>query len=97
MFVLSIDGEFLTRHGQANIGRHGLKALQRWSEGEKLVRPPADQYEWRYVSCNQCEMTPLMGQRYSCSICEYFDLCSACEEQKGHQHPLILQDQPEDY
>ena len=97
LFVLSLSGDFLTRHGQENIARHGLRALEHWSTGERLPRPPAAHYEWRYVACARCQLAPLIGERYSCSICDYFDLCSNCEREGGHEHPLRLQEQPEDY
>jgi hypothetical protein len=40
-------------------------------------------------------MAPLIGQRYHCSTCGNYDLCSACEK-KGQEHPRDLVPQPND-
>jgi Zinc finger, ZZ type len=32
------------------------------------------------VSCDGCHMNPIMGDRYQCTICHNYDLCTKCEE-----------------
>ena len=59
----------------------------------KLAVPTPDEFQWSYVTCDGCKMDPLVGQRYRCSTCGNYDLCSACEK-KGHEHPLELVPQP---
>ena len=93
--IVSSDGTILSRRGRDNIASKGIEALQTWAQGQPLTRPLADEFEWRYVSCDGCGMAPLIGQRYSCSTCGNYDLCSACEK-KGHEHPLTLESQPND-
>ena len=69
--------------------------MNTWAQGEKLARPSPDQYHWEHVTCDGCRINPIIGQRYSCSTCGNYDLCSACEK-KGHEHPLTLEQQPND-
>lgn len=42
-------------------------------------------------TCNECGMFPICGFRYKCAVCDNFNLCENCEEEKGtrHNHPLI--------
>ena len=43
------------------------------------------------VSCDGCQMFPLVGPRFKCTICEDFDLCESCEAEGNHpaDHALI--------
>ncbi|CAF4979382.1 unnamed protein product [Rotaria sp. Silwood1] len=95
LIVVSSDGTILSRHGRDHVTKFGVKALETWSQGEKLPHPPPDEYIWSYVKCDGCNMAPLIGQRYICPTCGNYELCSACEK-KGHEHPLVLQPQPDD-
>ncbi|CAF2584474.1 unnamed protein product [Rotaria sp. Silwood2] len=95
LIVVSSDGTILSRHGREDVARLGIKALETWSLGEKLARPSPDEYRWASVRCDGCGMAPLVGQRYCCPTCGDYDLCSACAK-KEHEHPLILQPQPND-
>ena len=42
-------------------------------------------------SCDGCGMSPIVGTRYKCSICENFDYCEKCEEiyKNEHNHPFF--------
>ena len=84
----------MTRGGRDDVSRKGLEAMKHWSNGEKVAAPTAEEFEWSRVTCDGCRMVPIIGQRYSCSTCGNYDLCSACEK-KGHEHPLQLIPQPE--
>lgn len=42
------------------------------------------------LSCNECAMKPIIGNRYFCLICSTFDLCEDCGDVKVHDHPLLL-------
>ena len=95
LVILSSDGKILTRRGRDDVSRKGLDAFRTWAKGEKLPVPTADEFEWSSVTCDGCRASPLIGQRYFCSTCGNYDLCSACEK-KGHEHPLTLVPQPTD-
>lgn len=41
------------------------------------------------VSCDGCEVSPIVGIRYKCSVCKDFDFCSNCEERLAHEHPFL--------
>ncbi|XP_052796353.1 E3 ubiquitin-protein ligase HERC2-like isoform X2 [Mya arenaria] len=40
------------------------------------------------VSCDECNMFPIIGVRYNCRICEDFDFCESCFKTKKHRHPF---------
>jgi hypothetical protein len=46
---------------------------------------------WDKVQCDGCDVYPLTGTRYKCSVCPNFDLCAACESKHEHpvEHPLL--------
>jgi len=52
----------------------------------------------RGVSCNECGIFPIVGDRYKCTVCFDFDLCESCEATKGetHSHPLVKHRKPAD-
>jgi thiol-disulfide isomerase/thioredoxin len=89
LFILSSDGTVLSRRGRDGVSRKGVEALKTWGQGETIPRPPPEEFEWSGVSCDGCNMDPIVGPRYRCSTCGNYDLCKACE-QKGHKHPLEL-------
>ena len=42
------------------------------------------------VSCDGCNLTPITGVRYMCSVCNNFDLCASCEAKGLHsEHPML--------
>ncbi|GMF45938.1 unnamed protein product [Phytophthora fragariaefolia] len=41
-------------------------------------------YTHEGTSCQFCKMTPIVGERYSCSTCVGFDLCENCYSLGGH-------------
>ena len=34
--------------------------------------------------CDGCDMTPIKGIRYMCSVCSNYDLCEKCERNGVH-------------
>jgi hypothetical protein len=93
LIIVASDGKILSRRGDDYVSCRGVEALKKWSEGEKLSPFTVDEFPWTYVSCDGCHMAPLIGQRYRCSTCGNYDLCSSCEK-KGHEHSLELVAQP---
>jgi len=43
------------------------------------------------VSCNLCGVSPIVGNRYKCTVCYDYDLCDSCENatSESHAHPTI--------
>lgn len=41
------------------------------------------------VVCDGCNVNPIVGVRYKCSVCKNFDFCSECEERQDHDHPFL--------
>jgi len=41
------------------------------------------------VVCDACEISPITGIRYKCSVCPDFDLCEKCEATNAHEHPML--------
>jgi hypothetical protein len=40
-----------------------------------------------WVSCDGCDKTPIIGDRYKCNDCEDFDYCSDCHKNLAKLHP----------
>lgn len=64
--------------------------------GGAMVDEDADLYEDEQekvvhanVSCDGCEVNPIKGIRYKCSVCRNFDFCEVCEERLGHEHAFL--------
>mmetsp|Transcript_9785 Transcript_9785/g.16474 ORF Transcript_9785/g.16474 Transcript_9785/m.16474 type:complete len:99 (+) Transcript_9785:651-947(+) len=51
------------------------------SDQSKVVHPR--------VACDGCNMDPILGVRYKCSVCKDFDFCQDCEEKRQHSHPFL--------
>jgi len=42
------------------------------------------------TTCNVCNIEIDPGGGYRCTVCNDFDICLACKERTGHQHPLVV-------
>ena len=42
------------------------------------------------ITCSNCGMNPIIGNRYCCVYCNNVNYCEKCEEENGliHGHPL---------
>jgi len=49
------------------------------------------------VACDGCKVSPIVGNRYKCTICANFDYCEACEEKNAetHKHAFLKIRNPE--
>lgn len=45
---------------------------------------------WDDYQCNGCNLAPITGPRYSCTICADFDYCQKCEEAQNHPHNFVV-------
>lgn len=41
------------------------------------------------VRCNGCNVVPITGPRYKCTVCLDYDFCSNCEASVEHAHPFL--------
>jgi len=55
------------------------------------VEKPKNETVHNGFTCNECAVFPIIGERYRCTICYDYDLCSKCEEILGeaHKHPFV--------
>lgn len=42
------------------------------------------------IECDECLMSPLVGNRYKCTQCPNYDLCQNCLEKKVHKHHALV-------
>ena len=47
------------------------------------------------VTCDGCGSSPIVGNRYKCSVREDFDLCESCESSENQPHPMLKISSPE--
>ena len=52
-------------------------------------KEPTGQVVHQGVCCDGCQINPIIGHRYKCSVCQDFDFCSNCEEKIDHFHPFL--------
>ena len=59
-------------------------------EFKKIENPEGKAVHYGYI-CDGCNMEPIIGNRYNCTICKDFDYCDACEEKfrDEHKHPFL--------
>jgi len=55
----------------------------------KLNDVRADETVEHLAACDGCEVHPIKGIRYKCSVCKDFDFCSTCEERMSHPHAFL--------
>jgi len=55
-------------------------------------QPSKDRNVHSAVRCDGCNVSPIVGARFKCSVCPDFDLCGSCEAKGCHpsDHPLIV-------
>ena len=70
LVVVSSNGRVLPSRGRDEFPLHCLSSIQTPIKGETLPPPADDEFELSNVSCDGCEMSPLIGLRYYCSTWE---------------------------
>jgi len=49
------------------------------------------------VTCDGCQVSPIRGIRYKCTVCPNFDYCEKCEETVQHDHVFMKIKTPFNY
>jgi len=53
-------------------------------------RVKQSQVEHEGFECDGCEVNPIKGVRFKCSVCPDYDLCEGCEAKGLHaEHPML--------
>jgi hypothetical protein len=51
---------------------------------------PRDPAQHTGVQCDTCDVSPIVGARYKCMVCDDFDLCAVCHDGKKHdEHAMV--------
>jgi len=68
-----------------------IKMKEEEAEKQKTKENLANKHKHSYVTCDGCSVSPIIGNRYKCAVCEDFDYCENCEElyKDVHIHPFI--------
>ena len=69
-----------------------IKKEEKIPEEPKIEKP-----SHKGITCDGCGISPIVGCRYKCAICQNFDYCELCEEKfySEHKHPFIKIYNPE--
>ena len=51
---------------------------------------PTDGYIHDEIVCDGCHKTPIVGIRYKCQLCHYFNLCHNCFSKSDHNHSHVF-------
>jgi len=62
---------------------------------ERKNSPSKEELLVHSVICSKCKDDfGILGIRYQCILCDNFDLCSTCEQEVEHEHPLLKVKKP---
>lgn len=93
LIVVSPSCEIINSDGVDEVYTGSKEALYQWSQGKRLFwsrEAGEDEYTWKYTTCTQCYMNPLIGSRYSCAYQDCsVNLCETCLSKNQHEHPLF--------
>ena len=85
-----------------NMHKHNFKCIEQLNyldinfiKKNIKVEEEKPKVHYRYI-CDGCDMDPIIGNRYTCTVCDNFDYCESCKEKFGkkHNHPFNKIDKP---
>ena len=88
--VVSVDQTEITRVEQLFLKSFTGKCT-RGTQQSSTSLDLKDKQIHHWIKCNECDMNPISGDRFHCSVCEDYDLCAGCEAKQCHDplHPLM--------
>jgi len=67
-----------------------IKEAVKVFESSLNFKPVVNRTVHKTVTCNECSMYPIIGNRYKCTVCLDYDLCEACEnKESNHKHTML--------
>jgi hypothetical protein len=58
-------------------------------EEEKTAKSEKNLSIHENVICDGCNINPIVGPCYKCSVCFDFDYCEKCQSHKKHEHSFL--------
>lgn len=69
---------------------------QKFQEDEQISSTSTEQQvKHLNVACDGCNVCPIVGPRYKCSVRKNFDLCAKCEERGEHPYAFLKINNPD--
>lgn len=65
------------------------KAKKKIMKKLKKTKKETCDYVHRRVRCDGCNVFPIVGIRYKCTVCPDYDYCQECEQSKEHNHTFL--------
>lgn len=82
--------EALMKQKDLNMGEEaGEEGMMIDTNEAKMTDVRADETVEHLAACDGCDVHPIKGIRYKCSVCKDFDFCSTCEERMSHPHAFL--------
>lgn len=94
----SMEG-LIRQMAQAELGNYREEIKERVAQGFSEEKPKTEPEAKKEeedprvhvgVTCDSCEMCPIVGVRYKCSVCPNYDLCEACEAKGVHKEHTFV-------
>jgi hypothetical protein len=72
---------------ESQINLKNMSKGNRYDENKEKINSLEEHPE---ISCSECGISPIVGNRYCCVYCQNLNYCEKCEEKNGfnHGHPL---------
>jgi len=61
---------------------------------EQIMNENPDRVRHSNVTCDVCEMSPIVGPRFKCMVRPDYDLCETCEQKDTTNYPFMKLSQP---
>lgn len=77
--------QFRQLFSQLNNGAHAVeRGVNQAFQAAAAAVTPAERHTHNNITCDGCQLAPIVGVRYKCANCPNFDLCESCEAKGVH-------------